>query len=258
MIQEERTRMSQEKIDYINTLELSDISEPGGAYLRQLLASEDSPRAGFVCGGSLVSFVAGVSRQSQHDALNSTLLAQLAANRKYDREADTVNWYKFYRDVLENVGWVVQGFDFTKLHASGSSFTVDKVVLDIIASLATGGADLAAVEATLKAAKALKGSDGRLVLFEQSSHSLKQGNFQIGLATEYGGALALGIAAMYFSTQQNVTSILWFSFSNSETDLYKGGQRMTLNLDVYRQVRQAIIDKLGDKAERFVKDLDIG
>jgi hypothetical protein len=33
------------------------------------------------------------------------LLAQLAANHRFDREKDTLNWYEAYRTVLRGVGW---------------------------------------------------------------------------------------------------------------------------------------------------------
>lgn len=65
-------------IQFVEPLDLADLREPGATYLEHLLAVADSPRAGFVDDGSLMSFVAGVSPQSQRDALNSTLLAQLA------------------------------------------------------------------------------------------------------------------------------------------------------------------------------------
>jgi hypothetical protein len=93
--------------------------------------------SGFIDNGSLVSFLAGVDRQSQADVLNSMLLAQLAANKKFDREADTVGWYGFYHDVLENLGWVVQQFAFSKYDVAGSTVTVDKVVREVLAAIAT-------------------------------------------------------------------------------------------------------------------------
>ena len=53
----------------------------------------------------MVSFADGVTGQQKEDLLNSTLLAQLAANGRFDREKDTLNWYETYRTVLRGVGW---------------------------------------------------------------------------------------------------------------------------------------------------------
>lgn len=59
----------------------------------------------YVVAGSIVSFSDRVAGQQKADLLNSTLLAQLAANRRCDRERETLNWYDVYRRVLWGVGW---------------------------------------------------------------------------------------------------------------------------------------------------------
>ena len=51
------------------------------------------PASANVDAASVVTFVDGLSGQQKEDVLNSTLLAQLTANRKHDRERDTGAWY---------------------------------------------------------------------------------------------------------------------------------------------------------------------
>jgi hypothetical protein len=63
------------------------------------------PHSAYVAAASVVSFADGVTGQQKEDLLNSTLLAQLAANHRFDREKDTLNWYEAYRTVLQGVGW---------------------------------------------------------------------------------------------------------------------------------------------------------
>ncbi len=83
----------------------------------------------FVNAGSLVSFVSGISSQNQMDVLNSTMLAQIAgADKKFDREQSAVDWLKFYRNILEQVGWVAQEWSWNAFHASGNETDVDKAV----------------------------------------------------------------------------------------------------------------------------------
>lgn len=213
--------------------------------------------SGFVNSGSLVSFVAGVSPQNQADVLNSTLLAQLAANKKFDREKNTTDWYAYYRNVLENVGWVVQAFQFDKYNVGGASVTVDKIVLDVLAAIATGN-DLAVITTTLNAVKNLsKSNDNRIVLFDHASHGASNGNFQISSCAESGGQVAMKIGAFYFSSNQNVERFLWFNFSSSNSTIYKGAQDMTLNGKVFEQARTTVVTKLGDNAKNFVANLDI-
>jgi len=83
-----------ERLNFINSLTLEEEIRP---YASLMLRLHDNPRTAFIDGGSAVSFVAGVTSLSQRDALNSCLLAQLAANKQYNRENDTVNWYNFYK-----------------------------------------------------------------------------------------------------------------------------------------------------------------
>jgi hypothetical protein len=238
-----------EKLDFIDKLDLIDISD---VHLREV-----TNQSGFIDAGSLVSFVANVSTQHQQDVLNSFLLAQLAATAKFDRENQTIEWYNFYRTVLENVGWVIQNFSFDKFNASGSQFTVDKVVLEILEAIASQD-EMAVAQATMDALKALDNGDGRLVLFESTSHSLQKGNFQIAIATETGGVVALKIGAFHFQSTNNVTKVLFFSFSDENTSFHKSSQTINLNESIYRRVRGQIINKLGDRAKRFVADLNIG
>jgi hypothetical protein len=227
------------------------------ASMRAAVAADTDKPQGYVDLGSTVSFVSGVSSDNQDDVLNSTLLAQLAANKKFDREKDTPNWYKFYADVLGNVGWVIQQFSFQKYQASGASFEVDKVVLQILGSIASGN-DIAVVQQTLDALKALSGkNDQRFVIFDTSSQSQSAGNFQISLATESGGKVVMSLGAFHFATSQTTTRFLWSSFSTSNSQIYQGGQTVTLNSSAYGKVRQQVIDRLGDNAKKFIANLDI-
>jgi hypothetical protein len=247
---------SADPIAFVRGLVLADVPDvlAGLAAAGPLVTEGD--KAGYVDAGSLVSFVAGVPLQHKHDVLNSTLLAQLAANAKYDREKQTTDWYKYYRTVLENVGWVLGGFTFTIYESGGAEFTADKVILKILEAIATGN-DLAVVAATMEALNSLGDDDPAVKIFETSSHSASNGAFQIAAAAESDGVVVLKIGAFSFSTTQSVTRVLWFRFSSGATSFYKGDEVINLDDQIYAQVRQAVVEKLGDKAVTFVKDLKI-
>ncbi len=113
------------------------------------------------------------------------------------------------------------------------------------------------VKETIGALKALSNKDNRLVIFEHASHSDSNGSFQIAACSESGDKLAMKMGAFHFSATQNVDHVLWYSFSSSNVNMYQGSQAMTLNDDVYSQVRSTIITKLGDNAAAFIGNLDI-
>ncbi|HEU4562492.1 MAG TPA: hypothetical protein VFS20_31975 [Longimicrobium sp.] len=244
----------QDRNAYIASLELDESRRPSAA--PRAVRFADGDEAAYVDAGSLVSFAVGVSAEHQSDILNSTLLAQLAANKKYNRETQTVEWYAFYHEVLENIGWVIQDFSFTRFSASGGSASVDAVVMTLLAALATGS-QLALAQTTIKALQSLPANDSRVVLFETNSHTMDKGNFQIGLANDDGGIPVMTFGAFYFSSSQQVTRLFSWEFKDSDTSFYQATETVSLNEDVYGQVRQQIIQKLGANATLFVANLDI-
>ncbi len=247
-----------ERLDFINSLQLpsSNLALPAGLLKDSPTPPPDDSKGGYVVDGSLVSFVAGLDSQNKSDVLNSTLLAQLAANKKYDREAQTEQWYAFYQSVLEPLGWVIQAFQFEKYNASGDSFAMNKAVLEILKAIASD--DEAAVsQATIDALGTLDKNSHGLLLLNSASSSVSAGNFQIAPCSLSNGSVVMKNASFYFNTTETTTGFLWFTYSTSSMTLYKSTNTMTLDNDIYSKVRQSVIDKLGDKAVQFVADLDI-
>lgn len=243
-------------VDFVNSLEIELPTEKARSCNLTGPTFKTGEPAGYVDDSSIVSFVSGLSDEHKSDVLNSTLLAQLAANKKYDRWKDTEKWYKFYVDVLGKVGWVIQGFKFTEHSGSGMTLKVQDVILKLLASIATENMILIVTE-TMEALKALKDDDGRLVLFDSQSQSLGKGNFQIAVASEVGGNVATSIGAFYFNSKETKSRFLWFNYSKSDIHFFEGCQSITLNEEVYAEVRDAVIKKLGDSAKTFVQDIEI-
>jgi hypothetical protein len=222
-----------------------------------VFAGQDgAPAAASVVAGSSVSFVAGVPKQTQEDCINSTLLAFLAASHQYDRNNDTQNWYSFYQNVLVNIGWDPQQFDFTQFTTSGDSFTVDQAILQLIQAIGSGD-EIQVVTATINALKGLARGSRSLVIWESNTHTDRAGNFQASSVTVSDGIPVMSFTAYYFQSSQTVDQLLFFTFSSSTDTLFQSGQTMSLDLDVYAQVRQAIKQKLGKNAVDFVGSLDI-
>ena len=110
------------------------------------------------------------------------LLAQLAANKKFNREEQQVDWYSFYHNVLENVGWVAKDFKFVKYNSSNASFSMDKVAIELLAAIATDD-ELLVIKGTLDALKKLGEGSGIVEMFKTQSYKYKAGNFQVSAVT---------------------------------------------------------------------------
>ena len=255
------------------------------------------PHSAYVAAASVVSFADGVTGQQKEDLLNSTLIAQLAANSRFDRERNTLNWYQAYRSVLWGVGWRSEamsatdlplggdtlarlvanptiarppiaidqsgvsarlpGSAFTRVIATQPRFTASEAVLSLLRK-ADGEGTASVAESSLEALGRLPDRDRRVVIFEASSHSAGRGNFQIVTAS-CGSDLVLRmtIAAMFFTTGESVPRLMAFTFGRA-TQMYQARDTMTLDPSDYSKVREPVIQQLGDQASAYIAELPSG
>lgn len=208
-----------------------------------------------VAGHSLMAFVAGLSRQNREDVLNSTLLMQLAANARYNKENERQEWFKFYTEGLANLGWTLSDGAFEAYSANGKEFTVQKAVLDIIAGL-TQGAGFAPV--LTKSLTSLRDDPQALALFESHGDQGESGMFQIlpCAQTEQGNVTML-LNCMHLQNKFERHRILFFSHLSSQVQLFHSTQQAVLDIQLYSDVREAVLNKLGHNANQFVKNLDL-
>lgn len=217
---------------------------------------EEQPASGAVDGNIIASFIDGVTGQQKNDVLNSCLLAQLAANAKFRRASQPVEWTNFYGSVLMNLAWVVPSFRFTTLRTSAQRFTIDQVILKLVQSF-LNPAEISQLTATMEAMKALENQDRRFVIFERNSTSQSDGNFQVdSVGTSADGTLSLKLGAYSFDTNTSVTNVLWFSFSGNSTVLKVSKSTFVLNEEVFARIREPIVNKLGQRAIDFIGGLE--
>lgn len=257
-----------------SAISVLELAIPGGSALIHRLSRDPAVPSAAVDAGCLVSFLADVSEQHRSDVLNSLLLAQLAANKKFDREKDVANWYTFYRSVLEQIGWVVrQQANFLPFQIDSASITADEVIISSMKTIIDEG-EVTSLQATLDALKSLGDQDERVVVFETQSHTassdnsqtstarfqtgtISSGNFQISVIRESEGVVVMKLGAFFFSTVGMVTRLLSFSFPSQGTRFFQGSQILELNEDVYAPLRETIANKLGDAAVKLIGDLAI-
>ncbi|KAK7023659.1 hypothetical protein VNI00_016628 [Paramarasmius palmivorus] len=213
-----------------------------------------APEQADVVGGQLMSFVEGLDLQNQQDVMNSCLLAQLAANKQFNKETQTEDWYKYYANVLETVGWVVRTFSFDKVDNAEQSGTVDALVIDIMSNVLSGK-DLDLLK---RAIEALKNSDNGLRIFNSLAKSGQQASFSLGVCNQASnGNVLFQIGYYYYSTNVDITNVLFFKFVDTTVNFSQGNQEMELNTEVYGTVREQVLEKLGKNASEFIDNLEI-
>ncbi|MDK2123372.1 hypothetical protein [Parachitinimonas caeni] len=244
-------------VQYIQALELPEFDSANLATASTPLRVAQGEDAGAaVAAGSLVSFVSGLTEQHKNDVLNSTLLAQLAASKAYDRFKQTKLWYDKYVEVLAQVGWVVPAFAFRDYRPSGTSLVLSDAVLEILSAIATGD-EMKILRAALTSLREDPKNEGPLHLFDSQSFPDNIGTFQIMPVGEDDGQVVMALAAMDFKSTKHVTRFLWFSWTSSSVKLVQSAQKCVLNEHIYGRVRQQVIDKLAGRASEYIKDIEI-
>lgn len=102
-----------------------------------------------------------------------------------------------------------------------------------------------------------KSSEG-ITLFGSSSASEKHGNFQIiPCSVDESNQVNVAFVGAYFTASQVSKNYFFFTYSKQDIHLFKAAQVFTLNEDLYSQVRETVIKKLGDAVKTEIDDLQI-
>lgn len=208
-----------------------------------------------VLGDSLVSFVSGLDRQAREDVLNSTLLMQLAASKRFDKASQREEWFNFYTEGLGKLGWTLSHNEMQRYQPNRQAFTLDDVALDIIDSVAGGSAFAPIARRTFEA---LRKQPHALQLFLGNCNNGNVGTFQIMPCTQNAeGDVTMLMNCMQVVRNSSNTSILFVTFQSNDVQIFRAAQTAVLNTQAYSQVREAVIAKLGDNANRFLAHLSL-
>ncbi|KAI0325093.1 hypothetical protein GY45DRAFT_1375024 [Cubamyces sp. BRFM 1775] len=233
-----------ERIPFVNTLDVHHDS-----------AASDSAT---VNGNACVAYAGNLDRQTKEDIINSTLFAQLASDKRYPgRPMDRMmEWHESYKDVLTQIGWVAQGFNMMEVGDANQYGSVDKLVLHLGAEYLTGG-ELALFTTMIKAL-AQPQNDTAAKLFDNSTSSYdNSASFRVGVASNMASTPILKIGTYQYSSPEKITSALFFTFGSSRVSFFAGNQSMVFNKEVYAELRDPVLQKLGDAVWHLVKNVEI-
>ena len=127
----------------------------------------------FVVGDSIMVFTTNVSTQAREDVRNATLLAQFAANAKFNPAKNPDEWHENYVSVLDNIGFVVQSFQ-SKQKVNADTFTMEELSLSTLKTVSTPTGN-ALAKTAIEALGKLPASDRSVKIFNnrttQSDHT---------------------------------------------------------------------------------------
>lgn len=218
--------------------------------MTSLVASSGS---GFVDAGALWSFESSSTIRS--DVLESTLLAQLAADKQHSRFMDSEDWYVFYLNTLGSLTWRIPKSQNQQYSPPGDTFTLEEAVLELLRkSVGDGQARL--VQSCIQTFSELPPESQRVEIYEEYSRSASIINLQVGVMNPSSKLSAVGIV---LRTQRTIDKLFTEEIAVSEvigsiqSFLYQG----TLDRKSYAPLREEVIKKLGPRRRELILELDL-
>lgn len=228
-----------------------------------MVVGNTEPAEGAVVGSNLLAFAEGVSRQNKEDVMDSFLFATLVANKAFNPETQSAEWYDQFNKVLSTVGWFSNSWSYARYRSTDQRFSMDQAAIEILGSVIAaaslpGPASAAMLKVATDTVDALKAQEKPLRLFERQTKSHNGANFRIGACAESAdGTVNLAMGAVNFLTSSNVTNVLFWEWDSAEVETFRGENTLVLNTRMYAQNRLLIQQRLGNNAKSAIEEFDI-
>lgn len=257
---------TQERVMLVDSLDTGGIITPFAPMSRSAVALPNpikgTGECGLIVGSAMHGCIDGLSVDNKYAVVNSQLLAERAANAKFDSEAQPKEWFKFYLRVLGICGWTTQGSEFTTYTAQERTETLDRVSLSILRSLGglNSGRFCRVVERTYGALRTHTNASNR---FHQKATQSGTAKFRIlpCMQTQDGNVVMV-LTSMQASSKTQSTSISklpghFWELNCEQTDLRYAAAECMLNTQVYNSAKAQIEQKLAGNTASLIDALDL-
>lgn len=201
-----------------------------------------------------VTMDAGLTDQERIDLENCCLLAQYAANGKYDKYEEMKEWYLEYARVLENLGFHLKSVDSGRDIDKSDQIDGRNALVDAIKLLV----DSDVLDKILKFINSAKPAVGESSWFKVYNHHLSKepkGSFDISTYGD-GTDVNIDLAFVSYKTKDESSNCLIFKRQATFIKVSKASQTFELNQTAYDAVRDAVEDKLKAHSLNFVNNLE--
>ncbi len=223
-----------------------------------LAQAPDYSKRLFADSGSFVAVSQHVDQQATEDVINSTLFAQLAASHDYDKNTQLAQWYGRYTDVMSIQGWDISDFDESSLSSASTDLSVSEVIFDILKAALKDPSEQAMVNAAVAALKQLEKEGPFISLFNHSAIGANRANFQSFFVTrDEHGLVSMKLGYLVVGFKDISSTILFLRVKEGESWIKSHSETVKLDYDVFNQIRNQVIERLGDNARAQVAGIDL-
>jgi hypothetical protein len=202
-----------------------------------------------------------VSKERRNAINDSSLFAQLMANKKVPNQTDITAWYDAYFDALTNVGWVLQSRSFSKYDASSEDVDVNEAILKIASGLLGGAAAVGyqLIKLTLDSLHKLSDNSPWITTFRRESQHERAARFQVSLVNlDANKDFLVSLLAFDLEATETLNQALFFKFKSTQATLKQFSGDVTINDRVLSAVGGKIAAKVDAFSSGYVSEVDLG
>lgn len=223
-----------------------------------------SPNDKFLlCDNSIILFVGEQNEAVRTDVTNSLILAQLNADKQMLAFKQKVGasimpasameeWMRVFQETFAHIGWVDTGFEVTRAQAVGNDLSMEKILLNVIDAIGNGE-EKTTFRKAMAVLKTLPNEDEKISLFRRRTVEKDFTQFLVHLVYIDGrGSATMKTSMLCVSTKQAVTNVLWFTWSDTGTQVFKAEHTMMLGARSFDLIRPTIVKKVLQINETYV------
>ncbi|MFF7062832.1 hypothetical protein [Pseudomonas sp. NPDC008258] len=209
--------------------------------------------------GNLLACGAGMSAQSRHDVKNAFHFATLVADKAFDAEKQSREWYDKFVDVMRDLGFTIPQRSFELETSAELSVTVGAVAVRTIGAIGNavlGGSVLGDLAKTAFDKLTTLENDAKVLDHKRKNKA--RGMVGMAACIETGNNdVVMVVNCIQASAPQLDDDILGIQWKLDKTHYYAGTAVLTLNNFVYDKVRETVENKLGVRSVENVLQYDI-
>ncbi|KAI0654652.1 hypothetical protein C8Q70DRAFT_1058246 [Cubamyces menziesii] len=187
-------------------------------------------------------------------------MAQLNADFLHDRETEPRAWYNTYLQTLIVIGWEVKEFNLVVIEDTDNFLTGEELFLDYVSNQAHASAGVRPLQkdASRVAAAAEQqcfetpGRSG-----QESQDVQLAGGCRVKFRRNDGGNPTFKINASLCSASWVLEHAMFFKLRQGSGDIEISAEHQVMHLDLakYSEVRDAVLERLGDSAQLLISDI---
>ncbi len=209
--------------------------------------------------GNLLACGAGMSAQNRHDVKNAFHFATLVADKAFDAEKQSRQWYDKFVDVMRDLGFTIPRRSFELETSAELSVTVGAVAIRAIGAAGNamlGGTVLGDLAKTAFDKLTTVENDAKVLDHKRKNKARGMVGLAACIETENNDVVMV-VSCIQASAPQLDDDVLGIQWTLDKTHYYAGTAVLTLNTFVYDKVRETVENKLGVRSVENVLQYDI-